>query len=73
MLRRRRALTLAAASLLPLGVAGPAAAVPPRAAAPAWHVGIPPLATPWTNQVGPDNALPEYPRPQLTRESWQNL
>ncbi|MDT5042315.1 MAG: hypothetical protein QOE51_3300 [Actinoplanes sp.] len=73
MLRRRRALTLAAASLLPLGVAGPAAAVPPRATAPAWHVGIPPLATPWTNQVGPDNALPEYPRPQLTRESWQNL
>src|SRR5690606_5928841 len=23
--------------------------------------------------VGPDNALPEYPRPQLVRDTWQNL
>ncbi|MFD0577039.1 sugar-binding domain-containing protein [Dactylosporangium darangshiense] len=23
--------------------------------------------------MGPDNALPEYPRPQLTRDKWQNL
>ncbi|WP_433307202.1 LamG-like jellyroll fold domain-containing protein [Actinoplanes sp. CA-030573] len=43
------------------------------AADPAWHKGIPPLATAWTDQVGPDNALPEYPRPQLTRSRWQNL
>ncbi|WP_328476440.1 hypothetical protein OHA21_21880 [Actinoplanes sp. NBC_00393] len=34
---------------------------------------IPPIATPWTARVGPDNALPEYPRPQLTRDRWQNL
>jgi len=70
---RRRALTLAAAFLLTAGVAGPAGAAPPRADAPTWHKGIPPLATPWTDQVGPDNALPDYPRPQLTRERWQNL
>ncbi|OZM72218.1 glycoside hydrolase family 2 [Amycolatopsis antarctica] len=31
------------------------------------------LPTPWTDQVSPDNALPEYPRPQLTRPQWQNL
>ncbi|MCG5218731.1 AbfB domain-containing protein [Streptosporangium soli] len=33
----------------------------------------PPLTTPWTAQVTPDNALPEYPRPQLTRPDWSNL
>ncbi|WP_145740091.1 glycoside hydrolase family 2 protein [Saccharopolyspora dendranthemae] len=38
-----------------------------------WQPGQPPLTTPWTDQVGPDNALPEYPRPQLTRERWLNL
>ncbi|GHF78654.1 PA14 domain-containing protein [Streptomyces thermodiastaticus] len=31
------------------------------------------LRTKWAGQVGPDNALPEYPRPQLTRTQWQNL
>ncbi|MGW0085286.1 PA14 domain-containing protein [Streptomyces sp. NPDC003393] len=31
------------------------------------------LRTKWAGQVGPDNALPEYPRPQLTRPDWQNL
>ena len=36
-------------------------------AADGWHAGIPPNATPWTGKVNPDNALPEYPRPQLTR------
>jgi Concanavalin A-like lectin/glucanases superfamily/Glycosyl hydrolases family 2, sugar binding domain/Glycosyl hydrolases family 2 len=66
--RRRRALTLAAAASL-LAVLIPA----PVQAAPAWHAGIPPIATPWTDEVGPGNALPEYPRPQLTREKWQNL
>ncbi|MFE4058485.1 PA14 domain-containing protein [Streptomyces sp. NPDC059096] len=31
------------------------------------------LTTPWAKEVGPRNALPEYPRPQLTRDAWQNL
>ncbi|HET6295704.1 MAG TPA: LamG-like jellyroll fold domain-containing protein [Kribbella sp.] len=38
-----------------------------------WQVGTPPLTTPWTADVSPTNALPEYPRPQLTRDRWQNL
>jgi glycosyl hydrolase family 2 len=32
-----------------------------------------PLTTPWTADAGPDNALPEYPRPQLVRDRWSNL
>ncbi|GID97762.1 LamG-like jellyroll fold domain-containing protein [Amorphoplanes digitatis] len=60
------------------GVPAPAAApalvaAPAPAAAPAWRKGIAPVATPWTDRVGPGNALPEYPRPQLVRDSWQNL
>lgn len=31
------------------------------------------LATRWTKQVSPDNALTEYPRPQMVRTQWQNL
>ena len=62
---------LAAVSVTALLIAG--VATPARAADPVWHPGIPPLATPWTDQVGPSNALPEYPRPQLTRPKWQNL
>jgi hypothetical protein len=27
----------------------------------------------WAKNVGPENALPEYPRPQLQRKNWQNL
>ncbi|MCA2217788.1 LamG-like jellyroll fold domain-containing protein [Jidongwangia harbinensis] len=72
--RTRRALSAAAATLLAVGLAGPAGAAPSRAAAaPTWQKGVPPLSTPWTDEVGPDNALPEYPRPQLTRDAWQNL
>ncbi|WP_425546501.1 glycoside hydrolase family 2 protein [Amycolatopsis minnesotensis] len=54
--------------------------VPATAAEPAaqphqtgWAPKAPPLSTPWTYQVGPGNALPEYPRPQLSRPRWQNL
>ncbi|MGW7682760.1 LamG-like jellyroll fold domain-containing protein [Kribbella sp. NPDC054772] len=38
-----------------------------------WHAGTPPLTTPWTADVSPTNALPDYPRPQLTRPDWRNL
>ncbi|MEW1722478.1 PA14 domain-containing protein [Streptomyces sp. NPDC093109] len=31
------------------------------------------LTTPWAEDVGPDNAHPEYPRPQLTRDTWRSL
>ncbi len=33
-----------------------------------WTVQEPPLKTQWFDEVSPENALPEYPRPQLTRE-----
>lgn len=42
-------------------------------AAEAWRPVPAPLSTPWTSLVGPDNALPEYPRPQLARSRWLNL
>ena len=32
-----------------------------------------PLPTRWTKEVSPQNALPEYPRPQMARANWQNL
>ncbi len=38
-----------------------------------WQPGTPPITTPWTHEVGPDNALPEYPRPQLVRKRWRSL
>jgi hypothetical protein len=31
------------------------------------------IKTNWTEKVDPNNPLPEYPRPQLVREQWQNL
>ncbi len=38
-----------------------------------WSPGDFRLKTPWSDLVGPENALPEYPRPQLAREKWMNL
>ncbi len=32
-----------------------------------------PIMTRWAKEVSPDNVLPEYPRPQMVREKWQNL
>jgi hypothetical protein len=46
---------------------------PPANAVVSWHPKTPPLFTPWTHLVGPDNALPEYPRPQMARKRWLNL
>lgn len=30
-------------------------------------------ATVWADKVNPQNALPEYPRPQMVRKEWENL
>jgi hypothetical protein len=46
---------------------------PTAAQAAEWQPKPAPLTTPWTSQVSPANALPEYPRPQLVRQEWQNL
>jgi hypothetical protein len=45
----------------------------PANAVVAWHPKTPPLSTPWTHLVGPNNALPEYPRPQMARKRWMSL
>ncbi|WP_304517414.1 glycoside hydrolase family 2 protein [Cecembia rubra] len=32
-----------------------------------------PILSPWSEKVDPAKPLPEYPRPQMIRESWSNL
>ncbi len=43
------------------------------AAAAEWQPKQAPLMTKWAKDVKPENPLPEYPRPQMVREHWQNL
>lgn len=31
------------------------------------------ILSPWAAEIDPANPLPEYPRPQMTRDSWTNL
>ncbi|MGR6964410.1 glycoside hydrolase family 2 protein [Geodermatophilus sp. URMC 61] len=69
--RRDPALLVAAAMVASTFVL--TAAATPSDAGDGWQMAEPRLTTPWTDQVSPSNALPEYPRPQLTRPSWQNL
>jgi hypothetical protein len=38
-----------------------------------WKPAPGPLLTRWAKDVSPNKTLPEYPRPQLRREAWQNL
>ena len=38
-----------------------------------WHIADGPLVTRWAKDVSPQNALPEYPRPQMVRKDWLNL
>ena len=58
------------AALLALILAG----LLPRSAHPqSWQMKPVSTATRWAASVSPTNALPEYPRPQLVRASWQNL
>jgi beta-galactosidase/beta-glucuronidase len=39
----------------------------------AWQPGDGPLKTRWAKDVSPQNALPDYPRPQFVRSEWLNL
>ena len=50
-----------------MGLASAAIAAPDQVAV--WNGKAAPLATEWTNDVSPSNALPDYPRPQLARPS----
>jgi beta-galactosidase/beta-glucuronidase len=38
-----------------------------------WQIVPGRMLTPWSGKVDPSNTLPEYPRPQLVRNNWQNL
>src|SRR5437868_6726661 len=38
-----------------------------------WKKQAAPLMTRWAKDVTPENALPEYPRPQMVRKDWMNL
>jgi len=39
----------------------------------AWKLPENPLYTQWAGDVSPENAWPEYPRPQMVRDAWLNL
>ncbi|MFT5239367.1 MAG: hypothetical protein ACI9OU_001835 [Candidatus Promineifilaceae bacterium] len=47
--------------------------VPSRTRVADWTPGSAPLQTRWAADVSPENALPDYPRPQLVRETWLSL
>lgn len=47
------------------------AACKPKPAA--WKPAGEGIVTRWAAEVGPENALPDYPRPQLVRRDWLNL
>ena len=38
-----------------------------------WKPAGPPIKTQWTDQVNPNQVLPEHPRPLMERQNWQNL
>ncbi len=38
-----------------------------------WQPAKGPLMTRWAKDVNPENAHPEYPRPQMVRKEWMNL
>jgi beta-galactosidase/beta-glucuronidase len=47
--------------------------VTPMALAADWEPVGDRIKTRWAAEVSPDNALPEYPRPQMVRDKWINL
>ena len=56
--------TLLAVALLVVGIATASAE---------WKIAGDKIRTKWAEEVSPSNVLPEYPRPQLVRNEWQNL
>ncbi len=38
-----------------------------------WKVSSERILSPWAEEVNPEKPLPEYPRPQMVRDGWQNL
>ncbi len=58
---------------LPLVIAALFYLLPPAVRAADRNPAAGPLATRWTKDVSPKNALPEYPRPQMVRKDWLNL
>ena len=46
---------------------------PDAASAGTWQMKSGPLLTPWSKDVSPTNARPEYPRPQMVRKDWMSL
>lgn len=66
--RTHKAMTLTA--LFALGAVGTLAAVRPAAAQ---DISGGKMPTRWAKLVSPANALPDYPRPQMTRTRWQSL
>lgn len=66
-------------SILNIEIGAPLRLLPARVAILAFAVAAAtalastPLTTPWTADVSPANALPDYPRPQMLRPDWLNL
>jgi hypothetical protein len=58
--------------LAPILLLSPAI-LPAAEPAPTWHPAKAALMTRWAAQVSPENAHPEYPRPQMVRSEWLNL
>src|SRR4051794_37006167 len=57
--------------MLPLALV--AATVVSAPAQDGWKMAESPIVSRWAKDVRPDNAWPEYPRPQFVRKEWQNL
>src|SRR5688572_11269566 len=68
--RRRATALLTSAAMVGMAFVLTAAAKPSDDV---WQMAQPPLTTPWTDQVSPSHAPPDYPRLQPTRALWQNL
>ena len=69
-----RTFVVLAAAVTLAGAAVLAQQAPPQAQQPQSTPPVkPPIQTRWATQVSADKVLPEYPRPQMTREQWLNL